>query len=271
MARKINAGKNVGRGDIYKVDPQEVIVDPNMRARWETPGKRRVEELAHSMYENGQFNPVVCRMSAADKRIILEQGGTRLEAALWITENLDPNWRIEVKIVDHNEEEGFASAILENKDRNETSPMDDASNMRTMRERYGWSDKDIQRLLSCNSSYLRSLEVLLTLPKKVQSLVHRRKLAVSAAVLLAGLSGAELDEALSKAKASGKIDSEQVHNVARRNGKTVRRSLKHVRKVFSSMDAPPPPVQTFAERLEEFLSGEADEETFRDYLISVLS
>lgn len=274
MARTINAGENVGRGDLFKVDPRKIIVQPDLRARWANPGQSEVIALAESMLRHGQQHAITCRMNPGDKRIILEQGGTRLEAGLWLVKNRDKSWRIEVKIVDHNEEDGFAAAVAENRDRNETSAMDDAANMRRFRERYGWKDKQIKESLGCQSPHLRNLEVLLTLPKKVQQLVHQRKLAVSAAVLLAELSGPELSTALTEASASGKVDSQKVRQAARRTGQKVSRTLKDMKTLFIRLEKQEDmsdEVQVLSRGMLDFAAGTIDEQSLTAIIQNIVS
>lgn len=273
MAKHINAG-NVGRSDMFKVDPNEIIVDPEMRARWEVPGEDRVLEIADSMFDFGQQQPIICRCRPDDKKLVLEAGGTRLEAAKLIVANRDPNWRIEVKVMDHNEEDGFVSAIIENRIRNETSPMDDAVNVRALRERYGKEDQEVCDILHCKSTYLRQLETLLSMPKKVQKLVHQRKLSVAAMQLLVGLTGDALEEALSQNTGKGTIDTSHVRQTARNRGKRVARSLKDVRTTFtkfSESETVPDRGKQFIARFLEYVAGTIDEETFLNDLMNVIS
>lgn len=285
MARKINAGENVGRSDMFLVDPREVIVDPNLRARWAKapPGPDAVRELVEDFLANGQSNPCVARMQASDKRLIIEQGQTRHAAALWIVENKDKNWRLKVTIGDRNEEEGFVCAIQENRVRTDTSPVDDAFNMRALRDRYGWDDKRICAFYKIKSPVLRDWETLLTLPDKVLHLVHGRKLSVANAVLLAGLAGSELSAALKEAQAApatrgGRVNPSAVRQAVRsRKGSTnghVARTLKDVRSKFTTFSARediPPKARDLGTAILRFISGESNEAEFDEFVAGLFS
>lgn len=282
MARKINAGDNVGRFDVFQVDPRNVKVNPALRARWEEepPGPERVQELAESFLQHGQSNPCVARMDPADKTLIIEQGQTRHAAAMWIVENRDPKFRLQVKVVDRNEEEGFVCAIEENRIRTETTAMDDAYNMRRLRGHYGWDDPKIESLFKCRSAYLRNLETLLTLPVRLQRMVHRGELSVSNAVLLANLSGDDMQEALSEAEtqrtSSGRVTGAAVRPAVRsrvKNGQKVARTLKDIRESVAAIclrtDAPPK-VQEFTGLFQGFAKGELSEDEFSDRIVALL-
>lgn len=282
MARKINAGENVGRFDVFMVDPRNVKVDPSLRARWELepPGPERVRELAESFLEHGQSNPCVARMDPSDKTLIIEQGQTRHAAAMWILENRDPKFRLQVKVVDRNEEEGFVCAIEENRIRTETTPMDDAYNMRRLRNSYGWDDPKIEALFKCRSAYLRNLETLLALPIRIQRLVHRGELAVSNAMLLANLSGDDLQDALTEAESqrtiSGRVTGAAVRPAVRNrvnNGQKVARTLRDIRLSFATICVRPdatPKVQEFTEMFQGFAKGEVSEVEFSDRVVELL-
>lgn len=284
MARRINAGENVGRQDVFLVDPREVTVDPALRARWEVdpPGPEAVQELVESFLEFGQSNACVARQNPVDKTLIIEQGQTRHAAALWIVNNRDPKWRLKVTVVDRNEEEGFVCAIEENRVRNETTAMDDAHNMRRLRDAYGWDDARICKTFRCQTQYLRTLETLLSLPVKVQRLVHHHKLAVANAVLMANLAGRDLDDALREVEnatsANGRINGSAVRKAVRTrteaapNGKKVARTLKDIRGTFTSLQADDQPdsVRKFADLFLKFVKGDITDKTFQKRTVELI-
>ena len=48
MAVRINAG-DVGRGDVFFIDPQEIIVDEKLSGRWTPHDAEAVEDMAKSL------------------------------------------------------------------------------------------------------------------------------------------------------------------------------------------------------------------------------
>jgi hypothetical protein len=75
----------------------------------------------------------------------------------------------------------------EGRERRETTPVDNAVAQRRLREDYGWTDTKIAEFYRCSAPYVGTLKKLLTLPTRVQRLVHGKELSVQAATALADL------------------------------------------------------------------------------------
>jgi ParB-like chromosome segregation protein Spo0J len=72
MAIKINAG-DVGRGDVFFIDPQEIIVDEKLNGRWEPHDEAAISSLVKSYEEEGQLQAVQVR-KVAENRVQLVMG-----------------------------------------------------------------------------------------------------------------------------------------------------------------------------------------------------
>ena len=179
MAIKINAG-DVGRGDVFFIDPQEIIVDEKLNGRWEPHDEAAITSLAKSFEEEGQLQPVQVRR-VADNRVQLVMGYRR-HAAVVEFNRLHPDKPMKLKaiVVTINNEEAFRRNIVENRERQETTPIDDAFNQRRLRDDYGWTDTKIAEFYGLTPPYVGLLKKLLTLPTATQKLVHSRQLSVKA-------------------------------------------------------------------------------------------
>ena len=220
MASKINAGEDMKRGDLYFVDPYQIIVKEELRGRSKPPTEEQIIELAESMMNNGQRQPVECRKTS-DSRLLLNLGFTRNAAARLIREGFtnfkgehrqDENFKLKVVISDANDEQAFYNNIVENAHRNATSPIDDAKNQHRMRDQYGKTNEEIAELYRYRDvQKVVRLQRLLALPAELQALVHDGSLPVSGALELLDLPG---DKRLQEIKAataeSGKVVGTQV-------------------------------------------------------------
>jgi ParB/RepB/Spo0J family partition protein len=193
MAAKLNAGE-VGRGDLFFIDPLEITVGNN--SRWQQFNESHVLKLLASFEKEGQLQPVQVR-KIHDNKVQLVLGFHRHEASRRFNElHPDKKMKLQCRLIDCNEEEAFAKSIAENNVRSRTSPMDDAHAQRVLREQWGWEESRIAEYCDCTTSYVSLLKKLLALDKKTQLLVHEGQLAVNAACSLSDLPSSEQKEIL---------------------------------------------------------------------------
>lgn len=85
-----------GRKEIFKFHPSDIYVKPGFNSRTHFTG---LEELARSMFEHGQENPLTVRPTGdPDRPMELVDGERRWRAANIINEQFDPEWTLECKI-----------------------------------------------------------------------------------------------------------------------------------------------------------------------------
>ncbi len=190
MTIKIDAGKFT-RGEMFFIDPQEIIVDEKLNGRWKPHDKETIALRCKSFEEEGQLQPVQIRR-VAENKVQLVSGYCRHAAAKLFNE-LHPDTPMKLKcvIVTINDEEAFRYNIVENKERKDTTPIDDAHNQRRLRDQFGWTDTKIADFYGVAQSYIGTLKKLLTLSKDKQKAIHAGQLSVNAAVSLADLPAEE--------------------------------------------------------------------------------
>jgi ParB/RepB/Spo0J family partition protein len=201
MARSINCGTDVRRSDTFFVDPREIEVDWTLNGRTDTFTPEAVARLALDMREHGQLEPVISR-SRPGKKIQLIIGYNRLRAAL---ENIkeDPGFRLETRVLDGiSDRDAFLMNIRENMIRTETSPLDNANNIRRLLNNYGFKASEVSELYKRSTSWVSEMMALLTLPEAVKDAVAAGELATSTGVLLSKLPAAEAEAALAEGVAA---------------------------------------------------------------------
>ena len=196
MAMKILAG-DVGRADLFFIDPKEIVVNETLNGRWEPHDDDAVASLVKSFEdEGGQLQPVQVRR-LPDKRVQLVMGYRRYKASVKYNElHPDDPMKLKCIVVEINDEDALRRNIVENRERKQTTPMDDAFTQRRLRENYGWNDSRIAEFYRCTPPYVGTLKKLLSLPNEVQKMVHFRTLSVEAAIALADLPSEEQRQVL---------------------------------------------------------------------------
>lgn len=258
MATKINAG-DVNRSDLFFITPTEISVDESVNGRWMPHDDASVAELVSSYEAVGQLQPVQIR-KIADNKVSLVMGYRRWKAAVKFNE-LHPDKPMKLKCVlsSLNAEEALVRNIAENRERKETSCVDDAYNMRRLREEYGWTDIKIAEFYKVTSSYVSQLKKLLTLSLDLQRKVHNKVLSLESALALADLSEVEQAEALADADAEGGSSTKNVKKAVRKKkvkkGQKQARSLAEVREYLEGLTGPVDACKPLAELFLSFIGG----------------
>lgn len=195
MAMALNAGQ-ITRQDEFLIDPKEIAVDDELNGRWDKHSEADIESMIHSFATEGQLQAVQVRR-VQDNRVQLVLGYRRHAAALLHNQrNPESPMKLRCRVVQVNDEEAFRRNVVENRERKDATPVDDAYNQRRLREQYGWNENQIAEFYHYSASYVSTLAKLLTLPKKVQRQVHEKKLSVATATAVADLAPTEQEEVL---------------------------------------------------------------------------
>lgn len=231
------SGEAPKRHEYFHVNPDDIIDDPGTRGRRFPPTPEQVKELAKSISENGQQQPIVCR-KGPDGQLHCVSGFTRLEAARLLRAD-DPGFTIKVTVANINDKEAAVRNVVENAHRNETSPIDDAHNQRSLAEKHGLTREEIASLYNCDTRKLDRLARLLELPDDAQLLVHTGQLPIAAALNILDLKTPEsrataLAHVAQKAAEGEKVGTTEARKIVREEAaksdkpKKVARNLKEL-------------------------------------------
>lgn len=234
--------------------------------------------MVRSFEAEGQLQAVQVRR-VHDNKVQLVLGYRRYHAArLYNERHPDNPMRLKCKVVIVNDEEAFRRNVVENRERAETSPIDDAHNQRRLREGFGWPDTKIAEFYHVTPSYVGTLKKLLALPDEVQRLVHARRLSVQAAAGLADLPAEQQAQILTETAADeGGTTSQNIKKLVRNRkidrGRGQSRSLAEVRAFLEGLTGPaePAPVKAFVEDFLRFIQGKIKDEAMAKRLRSLLA
>lgn len=237
MKFETHSGEPPKRHEYFHVNPRDIVCD-GARGRRFPPTPEKVRELAKSLVDHGQQQPIVCR-KGADGQLHAVSGFTRIEAAKLIREELLPQFTIKVTVANVNEREAAIRNVVENDHRNPTSPIDDAHNQRDLSEKHGLTPDEIAALYNCDTRKLSRLARLLELPDDAQLLVHTGQLPIAAALNILDLKSedsrkAALAHVAEKAAAGEKVNTTDARKIVRDEAsksdkaKKVARNLKEL-------------------------------------------
>ena len=127
-------------------------------------------ELAASIEASGLLQPVVVRARAGVYELIAgERRWRAVERLGWA--------RIPAVVKDVDDQTLLTLALVENLQRNDLSPIDEAAGYRRLGEEFQLPQAEIARIVGRNRSTVANLLRLLQLPDVVQAMVHRRELS----------------------------------------------------------------------------------------------
>lgn len=201
-----------------------------------------LEELAASIAARGVIQPVIVRPHGPG-RYQLVAGERRWRAAQKARLH-----EIPALVRDLTEREVMALALIENLQREDLNPIEEARAYHRLAENEGMTQADIARMVDKSRSHVANLQRLLALPEPVIALVETGELSMGHARALIGLDNAA---ELARAAVDGQLSVREVEKLVRKRTRgDASPAPRRARTTAGGMDADILAVQN---HLEEFL------------------
>jgi len=144
--------------NIKYIDIDSIMLNPHQpRTRFE---EEKVVELANSIAENGLIQPIVVRIGNDGYELVA--GERRLRALKYLNYT-----QVEAVIANYNEKESAKVAIIENIQRENLSPIEEAKAYQKLIEEYGFTQAELAQSLGKAQSTVANKIRLLNLDDKV--------------------------------------------------------------------------------------------------------
>ena len=200
---------------------------PNPRNPRRAFPNAELDELVASLRERGIIQPIVARpvQGAADVYEII--AGERR----WRAAQRAGLHEVPVVIIEANDAEALQLAIIENVQRADLNPLEEADGYRALIEEFGNSQDEIAKIVGKSRSHVANTLRLLKLPETIKTYIHSGKLFAGHARMLIGQPDAER---LAEEIVAHGLNVRQVENLAReaaeRGGKSSVRAARRVAK-----------------------------------------
>jgi len=160
---------------------------PNPRNPRRAFPNAELDELVASLRERGIIQPIVARpvQGAADVYEII--AGERR----WRAAQRAGFHEVPVVIIEANDAEALQLAIIENVQRADLNPLEEAEGYRALIEEFGNSQDEIAKVVGKSRSHVANTLRLLKLPETIKSYIHAGKLFAGHARMLVGQPDAE--------------------------------------------------------------------------------
>lgn len=185
-------------------------IDPNPRQPRTRFDDEAMEALAASIREVGVLQPIVVGPPDVDGRHILVAGERRLRACRLA--GLD---QIPAVIRESDEAARLAEALIENVQREDLGPLEEAEAYRSLMEDFSMTHDDVAQRVGKSRSSVTNAVRLLNLPGQIQGLLADGHLSAGAARALLGLDDAAYAVAIAERAASEGWSVRQVEDAVR--------------------------------------------------------
>jgi ParB family chromosome partitioning protein len=200
---------------------QRKVPIEHVRANPRNPRKlfsdTELSELADSIRERGIIQPIVVRARGADNYEII--AGERR----WRAAQRAGLHEVPIVALDVTDAEALELAIIENVQRSDLNPLEEASGYLSLSNEYSHSQEDIAKIVGKSRSHIANTLRLLHLPEKVKAYINSGKLTAGHARMLVGQPNAEelADQIVNQG-----LNVRQVEAMARKSGQKQAREGK---------------------------------------------
>ena len=170
----------VGQGDIKYLPIGNII--PNKDQPRKNFKEEQLKELANSIEKNGVLQPILVRQIKNQSNMYEIIAGERR----WRAANFAGITEIPAIIKDLSDKETFEIGLIENLQRENLSPIEEASGYKKLMNSFDYTQEDIAKIINKSRSYIANVLRLLSLPQEVQDMVNNGDLSYSIARTLVG-------------------------------------------------------------------------------------
>ena len=166
--------------------------------------EEKLEELSNSIRKNGIIQPIAVRPSKSDPgRFEIVAGERR-----WLAAQRAGLHEIPVRVLDLSDVESLEVAIVENIQRDDLNPIEEARGYKRLNEEFDYDHESISKLMSKSRSHISNTLRLLTLPSDVIAMLEEGTLTSGQARPLIGISNASsiAEEIVSKNYSARKVE-----------------------------------------------------------------
>lgn len=232
-------------GDFKRVTMVAVEqIEPNAHQPRRNFDETKLKELAESVKEHGVVQPIVVRPLGSG-RFGLVAGERRLRACRLLGMESIP-----AVIKDFSDSQITEVALIENIQREDLSPIEEAGAFRTLIEEYGFTQEQLARRLGKSRPYIANVLRLLHLPKEVQEQVGYGQITAGHARSLLSLEEHKKIIDISREVVGKGLSVRATEELVRRH---VEEGKKYRTKKHKVGNLPEPNIQHLADELQEVL------------------
>ena len=201
--------KGIDDNSIIFIDINDI--GPNSNQPRKTFNQEKIEELANSIKEHGIIQPIVVRKHENGYEIV---AGERRWRAARVAELK----KIPCLIKELTDEQNMLLAIIENMQREDLNPIEEADAIHQMIENYGLTQEEVSKSLGKSRPYITNALRLLRLPEEIRNMVTEGTLSSGHARALVTIPDQKLQVALAARVVREGLSVREIEKLAANNG-----------------------------------------------------
>lgn len=182
-------------------------IEPNRSQPRQQFDDTSIAELADSIRQHGLIQPIVVRPMGAGYQIVA--GERRWRACRMLGQN-----EVSAIIKDFTDEETAQIALIENIQREDLNPIEEAQAYRSLMEEYGMTQEQLSKTVGKSRSAIANAVRLLNLPEALVEMLRKKEISAGQAKAIAAVDNEEDMISLAKDAAAGKISVRGIEKIA---------------------------------------------------------
>ena len=197
-------------------------IKPNENQPRKTFNEEKIEELSASINEHGIIQPLVVRKSGNAYEIVAGERRWRAARKAGLKE-------VPCLIRNFTDEENMLVAIIENMQREDLNPIEEAEGLNQMIRIYGLTQEEVSRSVSKSRPYITNALRLLKLPEEIRNFVIEGKLTTGHARALISIEDRKLQAELCRKIIEEGLSVRKTEQLAAEAGKPKKKPVKKVK------------------------------------------
>jgi len=176
-SRKKNAGSKKSQDETEDVTDRILYIDindikPNSAQPRRNFDEDKLKELASSINANGVIQPLIIRKSSGGYELV---AGERR----WRASRIAGLRKVPCIVRDFDDRQNAIVAIIENMQREDLDPIEEALGLKAMTEKYGFTQEQVSASLGRSRTYIANSIRLLKLPEDIQKYVSSGQMSAA--------------------------------------------------------------------------------------------
>lgn len=218
-SEKSNA-ENAGENTVVYININDI--KPNENQPRKTFNEEKIEELSASINEHGIIQPLVVRRSGSTYEIVAGERRWRAARKAGLKE-------VPCLIRNFTDEENMLVAIIENMQREDLNPIEEAEGLNQMIKIYGLTQEEVSKSVSKSRPYITNALRLLKLPEEIRNFVIDGKLTTGHARALISIEDKKIQAELCRKIIEEGLSVRKTEQLAAEAGKEKKKPAKKVK------------------------------------------
>lgn len=233
-------GLGAGLDSLFSDNTSEVQVKKTIRTSEIEPNREQprknfsedaISSLAESIREHGMLQPILVRpMALGGYQIVAGERRWRAARMLGLDE-------VPVNIRELSDTQAMQIAIIENLQRENLNPVEEANGYNELIEKYGMTQEKVAQMVGRSRSSVANAIRILSLPENVLKMLGDGRLSMGHAKALLGFDNRELLISIAEKACNGGMTVRQVENIAQKSEiRPSKNSDRHIDNYFVEME-----------------------------------